>query len=65
MAEHRRVRVSVSSERQTPTDAAELVAQQRRAMEELDAVMDTLPDNSPVDGFTAADHDSILYGPSE
>ncbi len=59
LAEHQRVRVSVTPE---ATGDADIVSRQRQAMEELDAVMDVLPDNSPVDGFTATDHDKLLYG---
>jgi len=65
LPEHQRVRVSVSPEVHTPAEIADVVARQRRAMEELDAEMDALPDNSPDDGFTAADHDTILYGRPE
>ncbi len=40
----------------------EIVARQRRAFMELDALLAAFPDNSPDDGFTSADHDRILYG---
>ena len=59
LTENQRVRVSVSTEVALDAD---IVARQRQAMEELDAIMDTLPDNSPDDGFSAADHDKLLYG---
>jgi hypothetical protein len=61
LAEHQQVRISVNS---LAVDAAQIAAIQRRAMEELDADMDALPDHSPDDGFTAADHDKLLYGGS-
>jgi predicted DNA-binding antitoxin AbrB/MazE fold protein len=65
LEEHQRVCVSISPEATDLSDQAEVVAQQRKAMEELDVEMATLPDNSPADGLTAADHDTILYGQSE
>jgi predicted DNA-binding antitoxin AbrB/MazE fold protein len=65
LEEHQRVCVSISLEAEDLSDHAELVARQRRAMEALDAEMATLPDNSPADGRTAADHDTILYGQPE
>ena len=61
LAEHQRVRVSVATEL---SDLSEIGAAQRRAMLELDAEMDSLPDGSPADSFTAADHDKLLYGGS-
>ena len=63
--EHQRVSISVSAELEECSDQTEIVARQRKAMEELDVEMAKLPDNSPADGFTAADHDAILYGQSE
>jgi predicted DNA-binding antitoxin AbrB/MazE fold protein len=38
------------------------VARQRLAARELSAEIASLPDRSPNDGFTSADHDRILYG---
>lgn len=40
----------------------EVLARQRRALAALDAEMAALPDNSPDDGLSSADHDRILYG---
>ena len=45
LAEHQRVRVSVSPESLGANDVADLVAQQRRAAAERDAEVDALPDN--------------------
>lgn len=39
-----------------------LVESQRQAMRELDAQLDGIPDLSPDDGLSSADHDQILYG---
>ena len=64
LAEHQRVRVSVSSDRKQVYLNSDVNSQQRHAMEALDAEMDALPDNSPDDGFTAANHDRLLYGPN-
>ena len=41
--------------------AAEAAAQ-RRAMVELDAEIDGMPDLSPDDQFSSRDHDRVLYG---
>jgi predicted DNA-binding antitoxin AbrB/MazE fold protein len=65
LAEHQRVSISISPETDERSNEVEIVARQRKAMEDLDVEMAGLPDNSPNDGFTAADHDRILYGPSE
>jgi predicted DNA-binding antitoxin AbrB/MazE fold protein len=65
LAEHQRVWVSVAPEASEGMDVADIVARRRQAMEELDAIMDALPDNSPDDGFTSADHDQVLYGKPE
>lgn len=61
LAEKARVRLIVQD---APADAdeAEIAALQRKAMEELDAELEHIPDGSPDDGFTAADHDRVLYG---
>jgi len=60
--EHQQVWVSVSS---LSPDTGDKASAQRRAMEELDVALASLPDRSPSDGFTAADHDKILYGKPE
>ena len=39
-----------------------VLARQRHALAALDAEMAALPDNSPDDGLSSADHDRILYG---
>jgi hypothetical protein len=39
----------------------EEVRAQRKALDELEAEMDKLPDLTPDDGFTSADHDKVLY----
>ncbi len=48
------------------TDRAEgdssTVACQKRAMAALDAELETVPDNSPDDGLSSANHERILYG---
>ena len=59
LSEHQQVWVSVITV--APLDA-DVAAQQRQAMEELDKELEKVNDNSPADGFTAADHDKILYG---
>lgn len=46
LAEHQRVWVSVAPEMSDTKDVADVVARQRQAMEELDEIMDALPDNS-------------------
>jgi hypothetical protein len=56
-----RVEVDESAEGTASDSSAEAVAQ-RQAMLELDAEIDELPDLSPEDGFTSAEHDRILYG---
>jgi len=56
-----RVEVDESVESMASDSSAEAVAQ-RQAMLELDAELDGLPDLSPEDGFTSAEHDRILYG---
>jgi predicted DNA-binding antitoxin AbrB/MazE fold protein len=61
LAEHQRVWLSIGT---SPTSETDLLASQRKAIEELDAEIDGLPDNSPNDGFSAANHDRILYGGS-
>jgi predicted DNA-binding antitoxin AbrB/MazE fold protein len=61
LAEHQRVGLSIGT---SPTSETDLLASQRKAIEELDAEIDGLPDNSPNDGFSAANHDRILYGGS-
>lgn len=61
--EHQRVVLKVENgEASEGTHENETVAQQKRAMEELDAEVDRLPDNSPDDGFSSEDHDRVLYG---
>lgn len=45
----------------TFNDETEAVARQKRAMAELDAELEALPDKSPDDGLSSADHDRILY----
>jgi predicted DNA-binding antitoxin AbrB/MazE fold protein len=61
LAEHQRVRVSIAPE---VSDLEDVAAAQRHAMEELDAELAGVPDRSPDDGFSAADHDKLLYGDS-
>lgn len=61
LAEHQRVRVAVVTEMPVPNGIAQV---QHQAMQELDVEMDLLPDCSPDDGFTAAQHDKLLYGDS-
>jgi predicted DNA-binding antitoxin AbrB/MazE fold protein len=46
----------------TDDEIRALVAMQRQAARELSAKLASLPDLSPDDGFTSADHDRILYG---
>jgi predicted DNA-binding antitoxin AbrB/MazE fold protein len=62
LSEHQQVRVSVVPSVPPTGSKAE---RQRIAMEELDAVLRSIPDNSPGDEFTAADHDRVLYGNHE
>jgi predicted DNA-binding antitoxin AbrB/MazE fold protein len=62
LAERQRVRVTIASE---PSNLEDITAIQKRAMDELDAEMSTLPDRSPDDNFSAADHDKVLYGDSQ
>lgn len=62
LREHQRVRVTIAAEL---ADLTDVVMLQRRAMEELDVEIDSIPDNSPDDHFTAADHDKLLYGGSQ
>jgi predicted DNA-binding antitoxin AbrB/MazE fold protein len=62
LTEHQRVWLSIGT---SPSGESDAVAHQRRAMEELDAEMDAIPDQSPDDGFTAANHDRVLYGGSK
>jgi predicted DNA-binding antitoxin AbrB/MazE fold protein len=61
LAEHQRVWLRIGT---GPSQEADLVLNQCKAIEELDAEMDGLPDNSPDDGFSAANHDRVLYGGS-
>jgi predicted DNA-binding antitoxin AbrB/MazE fold protein len=56
-----RVEVDESAESMASDSSAEAAAQ-RQTMLELDAEIDDLPDLSPEDGFTSAEHDRILYG---
>ena len=58
LSEHQRVRVSVVSQVQ---DLSQSVAAQRQAMDDLDAELTGAPDVSPADGFSAVDHDRLLY----
>ncbi len=60
--EHQQVRVSVVPAA-VPTGSKS--DRQRKAMQELDAALRSIPDNSPGDEFTAADHDRVLYGNHE
>jgi predicted DNA-binding antitoxin AbrB/MazE fold protein len=46
----------------TEDEIRALVAEQREAARELSAKLASLPDLSPDDGFTSADHDKVLYG---
>ena len=62
LSEHQRVHVRVLP---VSSEADDRVAAQRRAMEDLDAALADLPDCSPDDGFSAADHDQVIYGKSE
>lgn len=57
------LRVVLRIEPEIP-DAADVesVARQQRAMAALDAELEHVPDNSPDDGLSSADHDRILYG---
>ena len=52
----------VDGETAPPCDAIEKVERQRRAHEELARFVHALPDGSPDDGWSAADHDEVLYG---
>jgi predicted DNA-binding antitoxin AbrB/MazE fold protein len=61
LTEHQRVWLSIGTSAGHESDATAI---QRQAMEELDAEMNALADESPDDGFTAANHDRILYGGS-
>jgi len=61
LAEHQRVRITVSTDF---PETNQLADKQRAAMEQLDAELAGIPDHSPDDGFTSADHDKILYGGS-
>lgn len=61
LVEHQRVWLSIGTSPSADSDAAAI---QRKAMEELDVEMNALTDESPDDGFTAANHDRILYGDS-
>ena len=58
LVDRQRVRVSIFTEL---VDATSAVALQRRAMDELDAELVGVPDKSPADDFSAADHDAVLY----
>jgi len=59
LLQHQRVRVSVTTELPNVADVAR---SQRQFMDELDAALESVPDCSQDDGFTAADHDKLLYG---
>ncbi len=61
ISEHARVRLVVQEE-PIIVDDEDTVRQQRAAFAELAAELAKIPDQSPDDGFTAADHDRILYG---
>jgi predicted DNA-binding antitoxin AbrB/MazE fold protein len=43
-------------------DDADAIAQQKLALEQLNAELAGLPDNSHDDGLSSEDHDQILYG---
>lgn len=46
----------------SPDDDPAVIAEQQRAIAQLNAELEQLVDNSPDDGFSGADHDRILYG---
>lgn len=63
LEEHQRVMLKIENGNASDLSREnETVALQKRAMQELDAEMDQLPDNSPDDGFSSEDHDRVLYG---
>ncbi len=63
LPEHQRVTLKVENGAAAGANSEmEVVARQKSAMEELDAEMDRLPDNSPDDGLSSEGHDRILYG---
>jgi predicted DNA-binding antitoxin AbrB/MazE fold protein len=57
-----RVVLKVENGAEAADEEAAIVAIQKQAMAELDAELEHIPDNSPDDGFSAEDHDRILYG---
>jgi len=59
------VELDVARTDASPTEsegARAAVESQRRAARELDAELAGVPDLSPRDGWTSAEHDQILYG---
>jgi hypothetical protein len=43
-------------------DDNEVIRRQQQALEELHSELDALPSEGPQDGFSARDHDKVLYG---
>jgi predicted DNA-binding antitoxin AbrB/MazE fold protein len=63
LPDHLRVVLRIENgEAATFNDETEAAARRKRAMAELDAELERLPDESSDDGLSSADHDRILYG---
>lgn len=62
LPDHLRVTLVVKPNTPPRVDDPEFIARQRRAAARLNAKLEGLPDNSPDDGLSSADHDRILYG---
>jgi predicted DNA-binding antitoxin AbrB/MazE fold protein len=64
LPEHERVQISIvpAAPQLAVGDRDEIITAQRQALDRLDAEMANLPVENPDDGFSARDHDLVLYG---
>lgn len=66
LPEKARVRLTVETkDAETTEDHATRVARQKAALERLFAQIDALPQHENNDGWSARDHDDVLYGGPE
>jgi predicted DNA-binding antitoxin AbrB/MazE fold protein len=64
LQEHERVQINIvpAAPEHAVRDLHDAIADQRRALDRLAAEMANLPVKNPDDGFSARDHDLVLYG---
>jgi predicted DNA-binding antitoxin AbrB/MazE fold protein len=66
MPDGTRVHLRVEEEKRdggvSSSQSTEGLAQDRKELDEFRRVMSELPLESPLDGFSGADHDQLLYG---